>query len=41
MLSMKIPVTFPIAGTYVVVASLNEAPAKRVTFRAIPAHPPH
>jgi len=41
MLSMKIPVTFPSAGTYVVVASLNEVPAKRVTFRAIPAHPPH
>jgi uncharacterized protein DUF6941 len=41
MLSMKIPVTFPSAGTYVVVAGLNEVPAKRVAFRAMPAHPPH
>lgn len=40
MLAMKIPVTLPDAGTYVVVATLNEVVGKRVTFRAIPAHPP-
>ena len=40
MLAMKMPVTLPDAGTYVVVATLNEEVGKRVTFRAIPAHPP-
>jgi hypothetical protein len=40
MLAMKIPVTLPLPGTYVVVATLNEEVAKRVTFRALAAHAP-
>ncbi|MBV9279281.1 MAG: hypothetical protein JOZ41_04300 [Chloroflexi bacterium] len=38
--AMKIPVLFPAPGTYVVASQINETPAKRVTFRALAAHPP-
>jgi hypothetical protein len=40
MLAMKIPVTLPEPGTYVIVATLNDEVAKRVTFRALAAHAP-
>lgn len=40
MLAMKMPVNLPEPGTYVILATVNEEAGERVTFRALPAHPP-